>query len=368
VALGKRRSSTTAGQGRSGWLFVSPVLLLLGLFLIIPIAMAAWVSLSDWTGKGSPFSSNVGFVGLENYRNLTTIDGLARSDFATSLRNNFYFVVIVVPSQTLLALLLAFVLNARLLKAKSFFRTAYYFPTVTSSVAITAVFLFLFSSAGTINAIIDFFGGSGPSWFADPRGLLHLLLDKAHVVDGKHPPTWLVDHSALGLSWWEWLAGPSVAMCAIIVLVIWTSAGGFMLMFLAALQNVPGEVEEAAYIDGASTWQRVRLVLLPMLRPTLFLVLTLGLIGTWQVFDQVYVGTQGGPAKTTLTPAYLTYSTSFKDLQWGQGSAIAFLLFALIVVLTLAQRWLLREREGTSRRDRRRAQQIRAASAEVSQP
>ena len=148
-------------------------------------------------------------------------------------------------------------------------------------------------------------------------------------------------------------------MCAIIVLVIWTSAGGFMLMFLAALQDVSGEIEEAAYIDGANTWQRIRFVILPMLRPTMFLVLTLGLIGTWQVFDQVYVGTQGGPAKTTLTPAYLTYQTSFKEFQWGQGSAIAFLLFALIVVLTLLQRWLLRERDHTARNQRRRLRETR---------
>jgi multiple sugar transport system permease protein len=338
------------------------VLLLLGLFLIVPILMAAWVSVSDWTGKGSPFSGGVHFVGLENYKNLTTVDGLSRSDFAMSLRNNFYYVILVVPIQTVLALVLAFVLSARLLKAKSFFRTAFYFPTVTSSVAITVVFLFLFSSSGVINGVIDQLGGNGPSWFADPRGVLHLLLDKLNIVNGNSPPGWLLNHATLGLSWWEWLAGPSVAMCAIIVLVIWTSAGGFMLMFLAALQDVSGEIEEAAFIDGANTWQRIRFVILPMLRPTMFLVLTLGLIGTWQVFDQVYVGTQGGPAKTTLTPAYLTYQTSFKEFQWGQGSAIAFLLFALIVVLTLLQRWLLRERDHTARNKRRRERDARKAA------
>jgi multiple sugar transport system permease protein len=356
------RRSTTAGQGRAGWLFVSPVLLLLGLFLVVPILMAAWVSVSDWTGKGSPFSGGVHFVGLDNYKNLTTVDGLSRSDFAMSLRNNFYYVILVVPIQTVLALVLAFVLSSRMLKAKSFFRTSFYFPTVTSSVAITVVFLFLFSSSGVINGVIDQLGGNGPSWFADPRGVLHLLLGKLNIVNGDRPPGWLINHATLGLSWWEWLAGPSVAMCAIIVLVIWTSAGGFMLMFLAALQDVSGEIEEAAFIDGANTWQRIRFVILPMLRPTMFLVLTLGLIGTWQVFDQVYVGTQGGPAKTTLTPAYLTYQTSFTEFQWGQGSAIAFLLFALIVVLTLLQRWLLRERDHTARNQRRRERDTRRAA------
>ena len=162
------------------------------------------------------------------------------------------------------------------------------------------------------------------------------------------PPSMLADNGFGGLTWWDWLAGPSVAMCAIVALVIWTTAGTFMLMFLAALQDIPVEVEEAAEIDGANSWQRLRRITIPMLRPTLFLVLTLGLIGTWQVFDQIYIMSQGSPAKTTLTPAYLSYQSSFKDQDWGQGAAIAFILFIIIVVLTLAQRWLLRERDGKS--------------------
>ena len=100
-------------------------------------------------------------------------------------------------------------------------------------------------------------------------------------------------------------------MSALVILAVFTTSGTFMLLFLAALQNISGEVEEAAMVDGANGWQRFRLITVPMLRPTLFTVLTLGLIGTWQVFDQVYVGTQGGPAKTTVTPAYLSYTTSF---------------------------------------------------------
>jgi ABC-type sugar transport system permease subunit len=117
-----------------GWLFVAPTVLVLGLFLFIPIVMALWVSFSDWSGRGSPFSGSVGFVGLSNYEQLFTEEGgLTRQDFMTSLRNNFYFVLAVVPAQTALALFLAVVLNQQLLKAKSFFRTAFYFPSVTSS-------------------------------------------------------------------------------------------------------------------------------------------------------------------------------------------------------------------------------------------
>lgn len=126
-------------------------------------------------------------------------------------------------------------------------------------------------------------------------------------------------------------------------------------MYLAALQNVPVEVIEASRVDGANAWQGLRQITMPLLRPTTFLVLTLGLIGTWQVFDQIFVGTQGGPAGTTVTPAYLSYTTSFGSGRWGQGSAIAFLLFGLIVGLTLLQRFALRDRsEARARRAERR--------------
>jgi multiple sugar transport system permease protein len=259
-------------------------------------------------------------------------------------------VVFVVPLQTALALFLALVLNGRRLKGKGFFRTAYYFPSVTSSVAVSVVFLFIFSSSGVVNSLLALVGIHGPQWFADPRGLFHIVAGW-FGADQTNPPLSGVD--VLDLSLWDWLSGPSVGMCAIIALVVWTTAGTFMLMFLAALQDIPTEVEEAAEVDGAGRWQRFRYVTLPMLRPTLFLVLTLGLIGTWQVFDQIYIMSKGEPGKTTLTPAYLSYTTSFDNQEWGQGAAIAFLLFIIIVVLTMVQRWVLRDRDEPPRRDRR---------------
>jgi multiple sugar transport system permease protein len=124
----------------------------------------------------------------------------------------------------------------------------------------------------------------------------------------------------------------------IITLVVWTTSGTFMLMFLAGLQNVNEEVLEASEVDGATPWQRFRLVTLPMLRPTLILVLTLGLISTWQVFDQIYL-TGNNPA--TITPAYLSYNQSFQNSAFGVGAAIAFLLFALIILLAALQRRLV---------------------------
>jgi multiple sugar transport system permease protein len=330
----RRRSSVHAGQGVAGWLFVAPALAILLLFLVIPIVLAFYVSLTRWDGFSSPFGGGATYVGLDNYKSLLTVDALNRLSFARSVRNTFYFVLFVVPLQTALALFLAVLLNNRLLKGKGFFRTAFYFPSVTSSVAITLVFLFLFQGGGAVNRLLSFVGISGPNWTADSSGVFHQALS---VVGVNSPPGWAT-HEVLSLSLWEWLAGPSVAMCVIITLVVWTTSGTFMLMFLASLQNISEEIEEAAEIDGASTWQRFRLVTLPLLRPTLLLVLTLGVISTWQVFDQIYL-TGNNPA--TNTPAYLSYTQSFNDQAFGLGAAIAFMIFVLIVVLTVVQRKLL---------------------------
>ncbi len=331
-----------ARQQLAGWIFISPVVVLLGLFLFVPVMMAAWVSVSDWSGRGSPLSSGVSFVGLENYSRILSGGGLDTQDFGTSIRNNLYYVLLVVPIQTALALGLAVLVSRRLLKARGFFRTAFYFPSVTSSVAITVLWLFLFNASGVINKILSWVSIDGPNWFADPRGVLHLLLG-AIGIDAA--PDALASSEFLGISWWEWLAGPSVAMSAFILMAIFTTSGTFMLLFIAALQNIGPEMEEAATLDRANAWQRFRYVTLPMLKPTIFTVVTLGLIGTWQVFDQIYVGTQGGPAKTTLTPAYLSFNAAFNQQDWGEGAAIAFILFAIIVFFTLVQRWVLRDRD-----------------------
>lgn len=358
-AGGGGASRSRGRDTRAGWLFVTPTLVILGLFLALPVMMAAWVSVSDWTGQGSPFSPEVSFVGGENFGQVLAEPGLAGQDFGTALRNNFWYVVLVVPLQTMLSLFLAVMVNNKILRGKSFFRTAFYFPSVTSSVAITIVFLFLFSTTGAVNRALSWLGIVGPNWFSDPRGVLHVILG-AVGVDAA--PAGLAGSGALGISWWEWLAGPSVAMSALVMLAVFTTSGTFMLLFLAALQAVSGEVEEAATMDGAGAFKRFFYVTLPMLRPTLFTVLTLGLIGTWQVFDQIYVGTQGGPAKTTITPAYLSYTSSFVNQRWGQGAAIAFILFFIIVALTLLQRYLLRERTTVPRR-KRYVPDARSASA-----
>ncbi|GAB3057470.1 sugar ABC transporter permease [Intrasporangium mesophilum] len=335
----RTRGGIRGREGAAGWLFVSPMIVILGLFLALPVIMAFWVSLTSWQGNTDPITGSP-FVGVQNYSDLFTRDGLTRSNFMQSLGNTFYYVLLVVPLQTALALTLALLVNTKVLKGRGFFRTAFYFPSVTSSIAIATVFLFLFSSTGVVNAFLGLFGIDGPQWFSDDRGLLHLGLDAVGIDN----PSW-AQGDVLGRSVWDWLSGPSVAMCVIIILVVWTTAGTFMLMFIAALQGLPEDVDEAAALDGASGWQKLRYVTLPMIKPALFLVITLGLIGTWQVFDQIYVMGKGAPSGTTLSPAYLSYQQSFGNFKYGSGAAMAFVVFLIIVVMTRIQRHVLTDKD-----------------------
>jgi multiple sugar transport system permease protein len=363
-ARGRGQRSRRNTQAGAGWLFVLPMVVVLGLFLFLPVVMAAWVSVSDWNGRGAPWGGNVNFVGGRNYADVLGGQGLAARDFGTAIRNNLYYVILVVPLQTALSLLLAFMVNKRALKGKGFYRTAFYFPSVTSSVAITVLWLFLFSASGAVNAFLGWFSIQGPNWFQDPRGIIHLMLG------GGDGPSALQQPGLFGISGWEWLAGPSVAMCAFILMAIFTTSGTFMLLFLAALQAIGEETEEAAMVDGASAWQRFWYVTLPMLRPTVFTVITLGLIGTWQVFDQIYTGTRGGPSKTTLTPAYLSYDAAFLSQDWGRGAAIAFVLFGIIVLFTIVQRLILgsADNTGTSKRLQKAEKRARARAAAQAVP
>ena len=335
-------------QAGAGWLFLAPVIVILGLFLILPIVMAAWVSVSDWNGNGSPFGANAHWVGLQNYRHLLTEPGLDQNNFGTSLRNNFYYVLLVVPIQTAVSIFLAVLVNKRV-KFVGFFRTAFYFPSVTSSVAITVLFLFLFSPAGVINKLLSYFGATGPAWLYDPRGLVHVILGQFGVGSA---PSSLASGTFLGVSYWDWLAGPSIAMCVFILMAVFTTSGTFMLLFLAALQGIDESINEAAALDGASEWRKFRHITVPMIRPAIFTVVTLGLIGTWQVFDQIYVGTKGSPLNTTLTPAFLSFSASFNSNEWGVGAALAFILFAIIVFFTIITRLTTRNPDRVPRRRR----------------
>jgi multiple sugar transport system permease protein len=319
----------------TGWMFATPAVVGLLAFLAIPIVLTLWVSFRDWSGLGSPFETS--FIGLDNYRELLTEDGIRRQDFAVSLRNTFYYVIIVVPAQTMLAMFLAFLVNQKFLRGRGGFRTLLYFPSVTGSIAITLIWFVLFLKSGIVNRILPI---DDIDWFNEPNGILHNLFGVFGVDD--EPSSLRAE--VFGLSLWEWLSGPSVALFAIMLLTTWTTSGTMMLIFLGGLQNVSSEIEEAAAIDGATWWKRFRYVIVPMLRPQIYLVVTLGVIGTWQVFDQVYAANLGGPQKTTLTPALLVYLQAFQNSKASLAAATAVVLFFIIVAFT----WLQRRVTGTS--------------------
>ena len=210
-----------------------------------------------------------------------------------------YYMVVVVTFQTILALTMALVLD-RIMVGRGVFRTVYYLPAITSSVVMGLIFSWLFSPGGWVGSIVGIF--------------------------------------IPGLRQFGWLLDPGTALPAIMTTTIWSTAASFMIIFVAGLQDIPTHIYEAAKIDGAVGWRSLWNITLPLLRPTIFLVVVLGTIGSLQVFDQVYVMTNGGPLKSTLTPVFLIFTNGFRDFSFGLGSAEAFILFAIIFAFTLIQR------------------------------
>ncbi len=358
----QRRVMSQAARKRqdalAGYLFMTPALIIFLGFLIIPIGAAVYISFTDWNGITPVFDEGAyEFVGLDNYRDLLQgqheEDGrivkatIRQRDFFTALKNTTYYVLGVVPTQTVLALILAVLVNQRWLKAKGFFRTAFYFPSITSSVVISIIFMWMFYRGGLINTTLDalisgYERANFINWLDDPRGVFHIFLEEFGVTR-RSVGDW-ASARYFGLTVWDWISGPSITMLTIMILNTWTTIGTMMVIFLAALQNIPGSVYEAAAIDGANAWQIFRRITVPLLRPTTFFVVTLGLIGTFQVFDQIFVISSGGPAKTTYTIAYMVYVNGFDRSAMGLAAATAILLFIIIFAFTMLQRVVVQER------------------------
>jgi multiple sugar transport system permease protein len=336
----KKREETIAGYG-----FLAPAIIIFMVFLIIPILFSVYISLTDWNGT-TPLNraDAFQFVGLNNYTDLLAGGGNRQATFFKALKNTIYFVIGVVPTQTIISLVLAVILNQRWLKAKGFFRTAFYFPSITSSVVISLIFMWMFTRGGLVNSAIASLIPSyeNVNWLDDSSGIFHNILG-LFGVDLRNAGEW-ARAEVLGLRGWDWVSGPSVTMFMIMILNTWTTIGTMMVIFLAALQNIPGSVYEAAVVDGASAWQIFRKITVPLLRPTTFFVVTLGLIGTFQVFDQIYViNKDGGPAQTTLTIAYIVYMNGFRNQSMGVAAATAIILFVIIFIFTLIQRRIVGE-------------------------
>lgn len=323
-------TSTAAGGGKSraqslarrealtAYLFISPYLITAAIFTVGLLVYAFYISFTDLSATFA--AKNAKFVGLENY-----LRAFSDRDFLAALGNAFWYFVIVTFVQTIGAILLAVLLNAKL-QGMRIFRTLLYSPSVASSIVMSLIFLWLYLPTGFIN----FFLGTDVPWLTTPNRIFE--------------PFW--NGIGLGESIPNFFQGPSVAWTAIMILAIFTTIPTFMVMFLTALQDVPGYVYEAAAIDGATGVRAFWYITLPLLRPVIALVAILGTIGTFQVFDQVAILTKGGPLKTTLTPAYLIYTKTLgtgTQAEAGFGAAMAFILAFVIVAITLIQRRLIEQ-------------------------
>lgn len=323
---GKKTQEMLAGIG-----FVAPALVILSVFVLIPMIAAFVLSFTNWTGQET--LDKAAWVGLNNYADLLVNDNTTRDTFFLALKNTAYYSLGVVPAQTILSLLLAIIVNQRFLKLKGLFRTAFYFPSITSSVAVAVIFLWLFNRNGIINSLL----GTNITWTSDLHGIFQNFLGLLGL-NINTAPDWLIHTKVLGQRLWDWISGPSVTMLSIMILATWTTSGTMMLIFLAALQDIPAQLNEAASVDGATRWQQFRRITLPLLRPTTFFIITIGIISTFQVFDQIYVISSGGPAGTTNTVAWIAYRNAFKDAQAGMGAATAFALFVIVMIFTFIQR------------------------------
>lgn len=282
---GRKRERLGRYQIWMAYLFVSPALILFFLFAVLPSLMAFVLSFSSYD-----ILTEIKWIGLDNYRRLVS-DNL----FFTSLRNVFFYAVLFVPSMILLSLSLAMALN-RKVPGMQVFRTLYYFPMITSSVAASTIWVWmLHKDYGLVNQLLGIVGIIGPAWLNDS----------------------------------------DTAMLAVVMVTLWQGLGGNMIIYLAGLQGIPQHLYESARLDGANAWQMFQYITWPSLQTTTFFVVIMSLIGAFQLFDQSYIMTRGGPGHATLTTVFHIYQTGFSELKMGYASALAFVLFLIILTISL---------------------------------
>ncbi len=280
----------------TSYLFILPNLIGVLVFLAFPVVFALYMSFTEWDILTSPE-----FVGLQNYREMFTDDPL----FWVSLRNSAYYVLLTVPTTLLIALGLAMAMN-QAVRGIAFFRAAIYVPVLTSAVAVAFVWQWIFNyDFGLLNAVLDVFN----------------------------------------LPSVRWLTSSSWAMISLAIMSVWKSAGYFAVILFAALQGVPKVLHEAAEIDGASAWNRFLNITIPMIAPALLFVTVISVIGSFQVFDQVYLVTgNGGPGTATYVYNLHLFNEGFTFFRMGYAAALAYVLFAILFVITFIQLRVGRQR------------------------
>lgn len=273
-----------------------PWLLTLAVFWLFPLLYAAWLSLQ----KYNTLANTSSYVGLENY-----IKVFSDKYFLQALSNTAIFTVGTVPVTTTLAILLAVLLNHKFAKLTNFFKASYFIPSVTSMVVIALIFTNLYSKDGYINGLLDILGMPFPE-----RG---------------------------------WLLEPATSLLSIMAMDVWMATGYYMILFLAGMQTIPNDLYDAADLAGASKTQQFFRITLPLLKPTLLFVIIINTIKSFQVFIEIYVMTKGGPMGSTTTLVYLVFENAFNRTDMlGYASAIAYILFIILIVISFVQKKLLK--------------------------
>ncbi len=289
-----RRRAISRPSARGTLVFLSPWLVSFVLFGVYPLLFSLLVSFTDY----NPLRGSMAWLGFANY-----LKALRDPLFWQSLKVTLIFVAGTIPFTTSLALGLALLLN-RPLRGRGILRASFFLPTVVSLVVVSLIFKQVYSPFGLLNAFLGVLGLSGRSWLQDPM----------------------------------------TALPAVMAMDVWAAIGYYMVIYLAGLQTIPAELYEAASLDGATGWRSHLHVTLPLLLPTTLFVVVINTIRSLQVFIEVFVMTRGGPLDATLTTVYYLYDQGFRYFSMGYASAIAYLLFVVILIFALLQSRLLRSR------------------------
>lgn len=284
----KRRKLTKSERQEEKLFYIltGPWLLGLALFFVIPMIASLWISLNQWD-----MLTAAKFIGLNNYKTAFAVDPL----FWQSLKVTGVYSILSVPLGLVFSLLLSLLLN-QAVRGMRLFRTIFYLPAVVSGVSVMVLWMWIFNpQIGLLNTILGYFGIQGPGWIFDPK----------------------------------W------ALPSMVIMSLWSTVGGSVIIWLAGLKGIPPMLYEAAELDGADVWQKFRHVTIPMLTPTIFFNLVMGIIGTMQTFGEAYVMTKGGPMNSTLFFNFYLFDHAFQNFRMGYASALAWILFVLIFALTL---------------------------------
>lgn len=284
----KRRKLTKSERQEEKLFYIltGPWLIGLALFFVIPMIASLWISLNQWD-----MLTAAKFIGLNNYKTAFAVDPL----FWQSLKVTGLYSILSVPLGLIFSLLLSLLLN-QAVRGMRLFRTIFYLPAVVSGVSVMVLWMWIFNpQIGLLNTILGYFGIQGPGWIFDPK----------------------------------W------ALPSMVIMSLWSTIGGSVIIWLAGLKGIPPMLYEAAELDGADVWQKFRHVTIPMLTPTIFFNLVMGIIGTMQTFGEAYVMTKGGPMNSTLFFNFYLFDHAFQNFRMGYASALAWILFLLIFALTL---------------------------------